>query len=226
MNFNLKTDVTAALRRMTLAFALAAGCGMASASVLHVSLDTSGFGAASGYLDLQFGGAGGPLATAVVDHMVGFDSSATIDSWGLTPVSGGYLFRNDTANDLFQAVNFGGTLYFDLTFAGEHDASASFVSVFTVSAFDLANATVGAVDPVRGALATFFWTPSATPGGGGDVLVSVSDAHLTLQPATYISPVPEPAMLYLTLLGLALISLVAGRSHRKSPSSRSLEVAP
>jgi hypothetical protein len=220
MCINIKMTVATLLRRaglhlsLALALALAAGCGMAHAnpSILHVAIDTSGFGASSGYIDLQFGASvGGPLATADVTNIVGLDSAALIDSWGLTPLSGGYRFRNDTANDLFHAAQFGGTLYFDLAFAGDHDASGGFVSPFIVSAFDASYATLGTADPASGALATFFWTPSLIAGGSGSIGVSLSDAHVSLEPATHVSTVPEPATLYLVLCGLALIVLAARR---------------
>ena len=81
-----------------LALMLAAGTGAASAETIHVAIDTSTFGAATGYVDMQLSASSGvPLATALVSNMVGFDSTAFIDSWGVTPVAGGYLFRNDTS---------------------------------------------------------------------------------------------------------------------------------
>src|SRR5579872_5259985 len=107
MRIDIKHKTSALLRRAALAMTLATCSGMASAGVLHVAIDTADFGVANGYLDMQLtASAGVPLATALVSNMVGFESSTVVDSWGVTPVTGGYAFRNDTSNDLFQSVNF------------------------------------------------------------------------------------------------------------------------
>jgi hypothetical protein len=204
MNFDFKYKVSGLLRRLALAMTLAAGAGFASANTIHVSIDTSSFGVATGFLDMQLSASGGvPLATALVNNMVGFDSSAFIDSWGVTSVPGGYEFRNDTSNDLFHAVNFGGLLSFDLTFAGDVDPLTSYISHFVVSAFDDNIAPLGNFDPVTGAIADFAWTPALTAGVDGSIGVTVSDAR--------VSVVPEPADLLLIALGVAAMVLVMRR---------------
>lgn len=204
MHVNINKMALSLLRGAALAMALAAG-GMASASTIHVAIDTSTFGASSGFIDMNLSvGAGVPLATAVVDHMAGFGSSAAIDSWGLTPVPGGYRFSNDTPNDLFHAVSFGGLLSFNLTFDGVADPSNTYVSHFFVSAYgdDMVTA-LGKFDPATGTLADFSWTPSLTDGGLGTIGQDLSDPG--------VSVLPEPAGTLLMGAGLAAMALVLWR---------------
>lgn len=185
---------------------LALGAGAASADTIHVAIDTSTFGAATGFIDMQLSASSGvPLATALVDHLVGFDNTTDIESWGVTPVTGGYLFRNDTSNDLFHSVDMGGVLSFDLTFAGEADPLTSYVSHFVVAAYDSDGFTpLGHYDPFTGALADFTWTPATSAQALGTVGGTVSD------PA--VSAVPEPASFLLAGIGLGALAL--GRRRR------------
>jgi MYXO-CTERM domain-containing protein len=212
----IHTTIAALLRRVALALTLAAGSGLAIAGTIHVTVDTASFGASSGYLDMQLSASGGvPLATALVSNMVGFDPSAYIDSWGVTPSGGGYLFRNDTSNDLFHAVAFGGVLSFDLTFAGVADPRTSYVSHLIVSAFDEAFSPLGNYDPVRGSLADFSWTPALTAGAEGRIGVSLSDpAAVTAVPEPAVTMVPEPDGWMLAAAGLAALALSSRRRRQ------------
>lgn len=195
--------IATALRRMALAASLAACAGLASAGVMHVSVDTSTFGVASGYLDLQLSTNGGPLTTALVNNMVGFDPGAYIDAVGVTQTGGGYLFRSDTFGDLFHAVQFGGVLSFDVDFQSLVDPLGKYPSLFLVSAFDDNFGLLGNADPLRGALAALTWTPAATAGIDGTVSVSISD------PA--VAVIPEPASLLLSGIGVAAAAFVLRR---------------
>jgi hypothetical protein len=208
MQTRFKNSVSALCTRAALALMLAAGAGAASAGTIHVAIDTSTFGAASGYIDMNLSASSGvPLATAVVDHMAGFDSSAFIDSWGVTNVPGGYAFRNDTSNDLFHAVAFGGVLKFDLTFAGAPDPLTSYVSHFAVSAFgDDGFTPLGHYDPVTAALADFTWTPATSAQGQGIIGGTLFDPAVTA--------VPEPAGYLLAGIGLAALALARRRVGR------------
>lgn len=211
MRIDIKHTIFSLLRRSALAMTLAAASSMASAGTVHVAIDTSSFGPSSGYLDMQLSASSGvPLATALVSNMVGFDSSDFIDFFGVTPVAGGYLFRNDTSNDLFHAVNFGGVLSFDLTFAGDVDPNTSYESQFLVSAFDEAYAALGHFDPENLALAAFSWTPSVTAGVEGSIGVILSDPGA-------VTVVPEPSDWLLTGIGLGAMGLVLRR--RTTPAA-------
>lgn len=206
MHNDVKHKIACFLRRAALALALATGCGLASAGVIHVTIDTASFGASSGFLDMNLGVSGDvPLATATVTNLVGFQSSPYIESWGVAAVAGGWRFSNDTPNDLFQSVDFGGVLSFDLTFAGAVDPMTSYMSKFVVSAFDSDGFTpLGHYDPVTGALAAFSWTPALAAGVDGQIGASITDPHVTV--------IPEPGPLLLIGIGCVALALARRRA--------------
>ena len=198
-----KHSIVSCLRNAALALTLAAASGMAAAGVIHVSLNTAGFGSA-GFIDMQLSDSpGAPLETVTLSNMIGFNTDGFIDASGVTKVSGGYLFRTDTMNDLFHAVTFGGPLSFDLTFAGVVDKAGKFVSHFGVSAFDDTFNPLGHT-AANGTLADFSWIAPTSAGTDGKIGVSISD------PAV-VTVVPEPSGLLLLGLGLAVMALAMRR---------------
>ena len=214
MHNDIKHNPVSVLRRTALALALATSCGVAAASVVHVTIDTASFGAATGFIDMNLSAAAAvPLATATVTNLAGFQSTPYIESWGLTGVAGGWRFRNDTSNDLFQSVDFGGTLSFDLDFQGAADPARSYVSTFAVSAFGADGMTpLGHYDPLTGALAEFAWTPAAVAGADGHLGVRVVDPDVTV--------IPEPG--HCALLGIGLGALALARRKRTASRAEGL----
>lgn len=203
---DVKHKLASILSRGALALALAAGCGPASAGVIHVTIDTASFGASSGFVDMNFSTSDNvPLETATVSNFAGFQSSPYIESWGVTAVAGGWQFSNHVSNDLFQSVDFGGLLSFDLAFAGEIDPVTSYVSKFVVSAFGSDGFTpLGNYNPVNGALAEFAWTPGISAGADGQIGFNVADANVTV--------LPEPGQCLLFGIGLAAFALTRRRA--------------
>src|SRR5207244_3786431 len=124
----IASTLTRTLRHSLLALALGASASLASASALHVELDTTGMDSA-GWIDLQFGAVGGAaLAAAELSNFVGFNGAVAAETAG--DVSGalaaGYHIGNAPGywNDLFHAVHLGGKLGFDVNFSGDADPSA------------------------------------------------------------------------------------------------------
>ena len=215
MHNDIKHNPASVLRRTALALALATSCGLAAAGVVHVTIDTASFGAATGFIDMNLSAADHvPLATATVTNLAGFQSSPYIESWGLTAVAGGWRFRNDTSNDLFQSVDFGGELSFDLDFQGAAAPAASFISTFVVSAFGSDGMMpLGHYDPRTGALAEFAWTPAAAGGADGHLGVRVVDPDVTV--------IPEPGRYALLGIGLGALAL----ARRKRTASRAARLS-
>ena len=206
------------LRRAALALLLASGSNLAAAGTIHVVLDTTSFGSTDGYVDMQLSATSGmPLATASVTGRSGFDPTAHIDSWGVTASGDGYLFRNDTSNDLYQAVHFGDDLSFDLNFAGAPDPASAYVSHFVLSAYDAGGAPLGTYDPFTGALADFSWTPAVAAGADGTIGADISDPGIVSYTA---NKVPEPTDALLVAAGLATMAIARRRgAARALPSA-------
>ncbi|MBA5690102.1 NF038129 family PEP-CTERM protein [Rugamonas apoptosis] len=198
-----------ALRRCALALALTAAAGLASAQSMHVVLDTSGWGSSSGWLDLQFNPASVPAvaASALVDHLSGFDGTSAPQLNGdVQAQAGGFRFANSTDwNDLFHAVHLGGKLSFDVSFNGLPDPSpAAIPSLFSVSLYGADGVSQLGHPDADGSLLSLSWNPAA--GGAGQVGVSVVDAGVAS-----VSPVPEPSAWLMLGAGLALLGVAKRR---------------
>lgn len=209
-----QTILSKILRHAALALALSTGCALATAGTIHVTIDTSNFGVANGFIDMQFLGQGGAAeATATVSNMTGFDSAAYKELLNVTELANGYLFSNLVGNDLWHAVDFTGPLGFDLSFGGAADPLTSVLSQFAVSAYSEAGFALGNADPDTGVLAMFTWTPATAPGGEGGIGQDVSDPGA-------VTTVPEPSDWLLTGTGLALMVLLARRRRATAPAAQ------
>jgi hypothetical protein len=200
--------IRSALPRAVLALALFASGAAASAGTIHIAINTTAFGPATGYLEMQLSaGAGVPLATALVTNLSGFDPLRVTEQWGVGNAAGGYLFRNDAVNSLLHGVDFGGVLSFDLTFTGTADPLDSYISRFVVSAFDTNYALLGMRDALTGALVEISHAAPPMPGTDGTIGVRVWDQGVAVTPAAEPGQVPEPASVLLVAAGLAAMTL-------------------
>ena len=77
----INRKISTVLKRIALAVTLAASSSLASAAIIHVAVDSSNFGVATGYLDMQLSTNAGPLTTALVSNMGGFDPNASSMPW-------------------------------------------------------------------------------------------------------------------------------------------------
>ncbi|MBJ7311432.1 NF038129 family PEP-CTERM protein [Rugamonas sp. CCM 8940] len=196
------------LRRSLLALALSALAGAAAADVLHVELDTSGFGPLS-WIDLQFNPAnstGAVLAELSLSHLSGFDTSLVPELNGdvAGSAAGGFHFANTTTwNDVFHAVR--GKVSFDVTFSGLSDPK-SMQSALSVSLYGADRTTqLGNVD-AYGSLLRLDWTASPVVGGQGAVSIGYQDlAHVG------VSAVPEPSSWLMLGAGLAALGVLGVR---------------
>jgi hypothetical protein len=202
-----------------LALVLSACASFASAQTYHVEIDTSSFGSfsSSGWVDMQFnpGNAGFAAASVSLSDFSGAFDSGSVS--GLTPqlsggasgsLAGGYQIANSTSfNDVFNAVNFGGKISFDVSFSGAVAPSDQVVqSIFSVAAYGADQATaLGNASP-DGSLMAFSWTPAVSAGRNGTVGITVFD------PANAaVSAVPEVPVWLLMFAGVALVGFCARR---------------
>jgi hypothetical protein len=177
----------------------------------HVVLDTTKL-VGSGWLDLQFnpGQAGATAAFADLTHFSGqlpFGQSPVLTGSVTGNLNNHAAFSNQSAyNDLFQAVNFGQVLSFDLRFSGAFlNTAGSFGTSFGLSLYGADQSSLlGNPDAASGSLLTFELMPAGASGQFAKVSPIVFD-HAMLS----VSAVPEPAEWLLLLAGLAMLSAIS-----------------
>jgi hypothetical protein len=186
--------------RALLAVALASSAGLAAAGPLyHVDLDLTAF-SGTGNLDMQFLSSGDYMpATAT---LTGFNQYFN-DNGDKTPLTvegsvqeGKVTFSNNDWADLFQSVNLGNHVGFDISFTGPDSGLSG--SAFTI---DLWN-DVGDALLVEEHL----------------LQISVHPGDITYEPSQYAgfgpaAAVPEPSAAMLVLIGLAMAGAVARRNR-------------
>lgn len=193
---NLKSLISQAL----LGLALLGGAGMASAgATYHVDIDTAGFGAGTGYLDLNFAsfGTADPLMATVTHLTGGFLGTPELANVGVG-ANGALTFTSALASDYFQQILLGQDISFDISFDGmpSEGAAAGFAA-------DLLNADQS--DYLSNAVA-FTLLPGVAPtwetaAGVGSVQAASA-------------AVPEPSMLLSMATGLGLLGLTLRRRVR------------
>lgn len=160
--------------------------GMASATTLHVELDTSAY-TGTGWLDLQFNPGLAPGTASVLNFSGALDAGVLNDGDVSGALPGVVVLRNsEELNAVFQAIVLGGVFSFDVDFAGGLD------SAFALALYDATQSmALGSADPLSGALMRF------DLGQG----VTVYDAALVR------AVVPEPSSWLLLLAGAAVLVL-------------------
>lgn len=209
--FNAQFNKT--LCRALLALVLGAA-SLASAETLRVEVDTTSFGN-GGWIDLMFNAANGsaPQATAKLSHFTGFNAGAGVQlSGGISgSLAGGYTLSNlNGGADLFQAINFGHKVGFNIDLAGSPDASANrAMSTFSVAVYGADQSTLlGHGDSASGSLLQLYWLPPVNSAAAGAVDNKVFDPVASVSAVT---AVPEPSIWAMLASGLCLVGLTRRR---------------
>lgn len=209
-------------RRGLLALALSVCAGAAAAQTYHVDIDTSSFGS-GGWLDMQFNPGNAGLTAASItlsDFSSGFDNGSVS---GLMPqlsgdasgsLAGGYRIGNGGSfNDVFNAVQFGGTISFDVSFSGAAAPSSHVVqSIFSVAAYGADEVTALGTTDAAGNLLTASWTPALVAGQAGAVAFTVIDQADVNVGA--VSAVPEEPVWLLLAAGVVVAGLHGRRREQ------------
>lgn len=204
LNMNMTRQALAAL-------VLCAATAQAFADVYHVEINTTQL-SGSGWLDLQFnpGTDTAPGALADLSHFVGRLGSEGAQVAGDVRgnIASRVSFANTTSyNDLFQSVQFGQRLSFDVNFSGaflNSNNSASGTS-FGVALYGNDQVTVlGNGDAASGSLLTFQLVSTGTRVG--NITPVVYDAALI-----NVSAVPEASEWMMMVAGLGVLGALARR---------------
>jgi len=181
--------------------------GLAHALTYQITVDTSSLYGTTGFLDLQLnpGNLNAPAAQALIN---GFSTDGTLgavslgNSWGnySGTLPGAVTLVNSALTDYDQAITYGNTLTFNVTFSGAFltaSCSGSCIdSAFILSLFDGNYASLLSNDQLNGSLVTF-----QLPPGGGETYTNFGS------PASVagVAAVPLPPAFYLFMSGLGLI---------------------
>jgi hypothetical protein len=183
----------------------------------HVVLDMSQL-TGSGWIDLQFnpGQDGAAAAYANVTNFSGHLTAGQSPVWSgavVGDLSNKLSFTNSTAyNDLFQSVDFGQIVSFDLRFGGAFLTTLGNVgSSFGLGLYGADQISLlGSGDAASGSLLTFELMPSSGTGQFGKVNSMVFDSAMVS-----VSAIPEPSEFLLFMAGLAV--LAAANQRRRMP---------
>jgi hypothetical protein len=216
MNAFIKTLRQASLGLALLGMSVAASAQQAANDLYHVVIDATHL-AGSGWLDLQFnpGQDSAPLAFANLVHFQGAVTPGEVAQVAGS-VSGHFggrdlLFTNNTAyNDLFQAVQFGQKISFDIHFSGPFKTADSTIgSSFGLALYGADQATaIGNGDAASGSLLSFSLTPANGTQFGASNAVVYDSALIS------VNAVPEPSEWAMMIAGLAVLGVVAKRRQR------------
>ena len=216
MNALIKTLRQATLGLALLGLSAAAMAQQAANDLYRVVIDVTHL-AGNGWLDLQFnpGQDGAPLAFANLTNIQGaLTPGETAEVAG--SVNGefngyGVRFTNDTSyNNLFQSVQLGQKISFDIQFSGPFKTATSNIgSSFGLALYtaDQSN-TIGNGDSLSGSLLTFSLNP-ASGGQFGNSSALVYDSALVS-----VTAVPEPSEWAMMLAGLAVLGVMVKRRQR------------